>query len=274
MPLSMSALRNGNANAIFGGVVLLAVVALIQERWWLAAWLIVLATALKPLGIVLVMLAPLYYFRPLWWRMPLALAGMAIFPFLFGPPGYVWAQHREAWTNLQACAVVTEHRFADLNGILRTFGAELEAGVSKLVRVLAGGLTAAAWWWGARRLREPLAGLWLYALATAYVMLFNPMTEENSYVILAPALGAWAGFFLFSPETGDWRRPGWVIVLMALSMGLLPNIVRPLFGNRFALLWHPVMAIVFVAMLVYFVQRKAAAGENRASNSVLSVGSC
>jgi hypothetical protein len=186
------------------------------------------------------------------------LLGLAVFPFLFASPAYVCSQYQEAWGNLQACAVVTEHRFADINGILRTFGTVLGPSASKLVRVLAGGVTAVVWWWGARRLREPLPGLWLYALATAYLMLFNPMNEENSYSILAPALGAWAAFFLLSPEARNARSLGWAIVAIALSMGLLPNIVRPLFGNHFALFWHPVMTLVFLALLGCFVWRSPA----------------
>ena len=125
------------------------------------------------------------------------------------------------------------------------------------MRVAAGGLTAALWWLGARRLREPLAGLWLYALATAYLMLFNPMNEENSYGILAPALGAWGAFFLFSPEAREARGLGWAIVVMALTMALLPNIVRPWFHNYFALFWHPLMTLVFLALLACFVWRLA-----------------
>jgi hypothetical protein len=257
MPLCMTSLRNGNANALFGGVTLLAMVALLNRRWWLTLGLIALVTAIKPLGVVLLLLAPIVY-GPLRWRLPVALAGLAVFPFLFGSPAYVCSQYQAAWGNLQSCAVVTEHRFADINGILRTFGAPLGPSASKLVRVLAGGLTAVVWWWGARRLREPLAGLWFYALATGYLMLFNPMNEENSYSILAPALGGWAAFFLFSPEAGSARSLGWVIVAMALSMGLLPNVVRPLLGNRFALFWHPFMALVFLALLGYFVGRSPA----------------
>ena len=257
MPLCMTSLRNGNANAHFGGVALLAMVALLNRRWWLTLALMALVTAIKPLGVVLLMLAPLYY-GPLRWRLPLALVGLAVFPFLFASPAYVCSQYQAAWGNLQACAVVTEHRFADINGILRTFGTPLGPSVSKLVRVLAGGLTALAWWWGARRLREPQRGLWLYALATGYLMLFNPMNEENSYSILAPALGGWAAFFLFSPAEGSARGLGWTIAAMALSMGLLPNIVRPLFGNYFALFWHPFMTLVFLALLGYYVWRSSA----------------
>jgi hypothetical protein len=252
----MTSLRNGNANALFGGVTLLAVVAILDRRWWLAVGLMALATALKPLGIVLLLLAPIVY-GPLRWRLPVALLGLAAFPFLFASPAYVCSQYQAAWGNLQSCAVVTEHRFADINGLLRTFGTEFRPGVSKLVRVLAGGLTAAVCWWSARRLREPLPGLWLYALATAYLMLFNPMSEENSYGILAPALGAWGAFFLFSPAARNARGLGWVIVTLALSMALLPNIVRPWFGNYFALFWHPFMTLIFVVLVGGFVWRLA-----------------
>ena len=256
MPLCMTSLQFGNANAVFGGVTLLAIAALLERRWWTALGWMSLLTAIKPLGIVLLLLAPLCY-TPLLARLPVALLAIAVFPFFFARPAYAWGQYQEAWHNLQACAVVTEHRFADINGILRTFGTAFPPDVSKVVRVLAGGLTAAVWWASARRLREPLAALWLFALATGYLMLCNPMNEENSYGILAPALGVWGAYFLFSPQARHLRGLGWTIATMALTMGLLPNIVRPLFGNYFALFWHPFMTLVFLGLLGYFVWRLA-----------------
>jgi hypothetical protein len=253
MPLSMNALRNGNDNAIFGGVTLLAVVAMLQKRWWLAVGWMALAVALKPLGVVLLLLASIYY-MPVARRLPVAVLGLAIFPFFFGSPDYVSQQYGEAWQNLRSCSAVSEHRFADLNGILRTFGTPLSPGPSNLVRFLAGGVTAGVWLWGARRLNASLRCLWLYALTAAYLMVFNPMTEANSYVILAPALGIWGAWFLSSDEPGA-RQLGWGIGFMALSMGLLPNILHSLFGNYFALFWHPLMTIVFIALLIHFISR-------------------
>ncbi|MCX6907615.1 MAG: hypothetical protein NTY01_06180, partial [Verrucomicrobia bacterium] len=138
---------------------------------------------------------------------------------------------------------------ADLNGIIRTFGMELHGSVSKLMRVLAGGAVLGVWWLGARRWADPLRAMWLYALAASYLMLFNPMTEANSYVIIAPAFGLWVAWALGNPET---RRIGWALACMALSMGLLPTVFRPLFGNYFALFWYPTMTIFFVAALIYF----------------------
>lgn len=260
MPLCMSALRNGQANAMFGGLILLSVAALLRQRWWLASVLMVLATAIKPLGIVLVVLAPFVY-GALRWRLLLALLGLAVFPFLFANPTYVLAQHREMLINLKACAAVTQHRFADINGLLRTFGVLLSPQISTDVRALMGGCTLVLWWMGAKRLAEPLRALWLYALTTTYLMLFNPMTEQNSYVILAPALGVWGVFFLFSSNDRLSRRFGWAIGGMALSMGLLPNMVRPLFHNYFALAWYPFMTILFMLLLLHFLWRSRQPGE-------------
>jgi len=86
LPLSLAALRNGNANAIFGGVTLLAIVAILQKRWWLAVGWMMLATAIKPLGIVLLLLASIYY-APVIRRLPAAFFGLAIFPFFLRQPG-------------------------------------------------------------------------------------------------------------------------------------------------------------------------------------------
>lgn len=132
----------------------------------------------------------------------------------------VVAQYRDLGRNLRDCAAVSEHRFADLNGTLRTFGTELPPRASTIARATAGLVTAALWWFGARRLREPLQAMWLHALTTSYLMLFNPMNESNSYGILAPALGFWAVDWLSNPDS---VHRGRVLGTMSLSMGALPR---------------------------------------------------
>ena len=248
MPLSLGALRNGQANVIFAAFTLQAVACLSPRQWWAAAVFMVLALAVKQLGLVLIVFAAVVY-PALRWRMAMGIVALAGLPFLFGSPDYVISQYRDFLEHLPVCAAVIEHRFADLNGIIRTFGGELHAGVSKVMRMLAGGAILGAWWMGARRWADPLRAMWLYALVASYLMLFNPMTEANSYVIVAPAFGLWAAWALGRKET---RRIGWDLVCMGLSMGLLPSLFRPWFGNYFALIWHPTMTIFFVGMLIYF----------------------
>jgi hypothetical protein len=252
LPVSLPALQNGQANAIFGALTLQAAAALAGQRWTGAAIWTLLALAVKPLGAVLLLLAPVVY-APLRWRLAVGLVILALSPFLFAPTAYVLGQYQSAARNLQACSVVAEHRFADISGILRTFHCEMPALISKGVRVCAGGIVLALWWLGARRLGEPMKAVWLLALATGYLMLFNPMNEVNSYVIVAPALGWWAVEMLGSRAD---RPAGWLFAGLALSMGCMPNLLRPLFGNAFALIGHPLMTAVFLVILARWVLRQ------------------
>jgi hypothetical protein len=251
MPLCLSALRNGQANVMFAALTVHAAACLPRRQWWVAASLMVLAIGIKPLGVVLLLLSVVVY-APLRPRVVPVLAALVLLPFLFAPADYVIAQYRAFFDNMQVLASLAEDRFADISGIIRTFGWELPDAVSKLMRVAAGGLTLGLWVMGARRLCGMYRGAWLLALTTGYLMLFNPNNEPNSYVILAPALGIWAVAALNRPPT---RRLGWLMAAISLSMGLLPNLVRPLFGNYFALFWHPMMTAVFIGMLIYWLLR-------------------
>ncbi len=250
--LCLDALRSGQANLMFGALTVNAVVLLIQQRWWFATLVMFIALAVKPLGLVLLMLAPAVY-RTMIWRVAGGFVAFVAFPFLFANPQYVIGQHQAMIDNLRACAVVTDHRFADINGILRSLGTPLPDRVSQLLRVFAGGATLALWWFGARRTAEPLRGLFLLALTTGYLMLFNPMNEVNSYVIFAPALATFAAYCLSAESS---RAAGWAMVFMAVTMGVLPELLRKLCGNSFALWWHPTMTLAFLVLIVWRVFRQ------------------
>lgn len=250
LPLCLGAMRNGQANTIFAGLLLHGFACIPERRWWLSAAFLAAGVAVKPLGMVPVLLAACVY-APLRWRCLVALAALALLPFLFATPKYVVAQHGAFLKSLQAAdSVITEHRFADIKGIIRTFGAELPEKASKLIRVLAGGGTLILCIAGTRRLREPLRALWVLTLAAGYLMLFNPMTESNSYVIFAPMLGIW-GILASNREKG--RIPACGIIIATLSMGFLPTLLRPLFGNLFSLFWYPLITAAFLCALAYFL---------------------
>ena len=269
LPLSAAAVRNGQSNVMLAGLMLHAAAFLSTGKCRQAAGLIALAIVAKPVAVVLVLLAPAVY-RRLRLPMVVALVALAGFPFLFARPAYVLWQYREFLANLRSCAVVPEYDYANITGILWPLHIQLSHSVSLIVRASAGLLALGLWWSGARRLREPLRAFWLLTLAAGYLMLFNPMNESNSYVILAPALAIWAAFFL----RRSWRHwRGWAIALMALSMGILPNIVRPWFANKFALCYHPVMTFLFLAILIAWLRReKAAVAEPAADENARTFG--
>lgn len=250
LPLSLPALQNGQANVHFGVALLLAAWCLHTRCWTAATICLWLAVVIKPLGLAALGLAWAAY-PQLWWRLALGLPVFLVFPFAFGPPSYVWSQCLAAWDNLRLCSVASEHRFADLNGLLRTFGIPLAGLASLAVRAGAGGSLMLGCYFGARRETEPRRALLWFSAAAGFLMLFNPMTEANSYVILAPVLALIA---LWELEQGT-PSLGWLLGSMVLTMGVLPNLVRPLFGNVFALAWHPAMTLGFLSIMAWQVWR-------------------
>ncbi len=242
----LGSVRNAQPNVHFAGMQLLAAASILRRKWWLAAVCLAGATAIKPLGVVMMGLAPFIY-PGLW--VPLIVCNLVMLglPFLMGPPAYVISQYLLLAENFRDTATVTDHRFADISGIVRTLGAELPTAVSLVVRPLAGGLTLGLWIAAGRRCDEPLRALLLLSLASVYLMLFNPMTEANSYVILAPVMAAVS---VYLSDYDGRRRLGTVIAVMALSLGLLPEPLRH-FWPKFSLWWHPTMAALFGAMIIY-----------------------
>lgn len=251
LPLSAAATRNGQSNVALAGFMLHAAASIAAGSWWAAAGLIMMAVVAKPVAIVLALLAPAVY-RKLWLPMGVWMVALVAFPFLFGPPEYVLGQYHAFFTNLRSCAGPAFFDYADITGLLWPLNIQLSTTASLVIRASAGLPALLLCRLGARRLREPLRALWLLTVAVVYLMLFNPKSESNGYVILAPVLAIWAVFFLRQSRR-QWM--GWAIAIMAFSMGILPNIVRPWFGNRFALVYHPSMTIIFLAMLITWLCR-------------------
>ena len=244
LPLCLPAIRNGQANATMAGLFLLATVGLMERRSWWTAVCLGLAVAVKPLGLAAVGLA-VAVSPALILHCIAATTGVLLLPYATAPAAYVTSQYQAAWLNLRECAVISENRFADLNGIIRAFGVELNGNAGLAVRALAGlamFLLCVTW---VRRQSEPERSLSWFGFSALYLMIFNPMTEANSYVILAP------GFALAAVLAWNrgFHRTGFFWAAAVLSMGLLPNLVRPWFGNSFALVWHPIMALLLLGWL-------------------------
>ncbi|HUZ07491.1 MAG TPA: glycosyltransferase family 87 protein [Candidatus Paceibacterota bacterium] len=244
LPLCLGALRNGQANAHLGATLLLAAFCLAMEYWWGAALLITLAVAIKPLGLAALGLALVSYPR-LWWRLGAAILLVLALPFLTAPEAYVQGQFLIALHNLRQCSDVTQNRFADLNGLLRVFGVPLTGEFSLLVRAGAGAGLAVFCGIVVRKLPQLDRALAWLALVAAYLMIFNPMNEANSYVIFAPAAALWAWRYF---QAGR-RQLAWTLTIMLVTMSLMPNLLRPWLGNSFALAWHPAMTIIFLGIV-------------------------
>ena len=246
LPVCLGAIRNGQANGHLGAALLLTAVCLAEERWWAAVLFVSLSVAIKPLGLAAAGLVMMAY-PQLWWRLAMGLTAVILLPFLCGPADYVQSQYVAAFANLRQCAAVTENRFADLNGLLRAVNAPLGDRASLLVRGAAGLAMALFCLVTLRRQPGEARALGWLAGAAGYLMLFNPMTEANSYVVLGPAMALWSRVFFTAGRT----TAGWLLAGAALSMGLLPNLLHAWLGNYFALAWFPLMAILFLVLVTH-----------------------
>jgi hypothetical protein len=258
LPLSLSGMRNGQSTVLLTAFGLHAVASMGEKRWWSAAIYCALCFVMKPLGLVLVLLAPFVY-RPLIWRLPVTVGVVLAVPFLFADPAYVWAQCQDCVVNLTQCAGPTKRYFSDINGVLRIVGLTIPFGVIGKVCAAAGLPTLVAWWVLARKTNDVWRAVWLYTLTAVYLMLFNPMNEANSYVTLAPIMAFWAVEFIH--HSGSTRKVGIVLVASLLSMAFLDTLMRPFVGNeptnQFARSWYPLMTVVFLVITLVCCHRHA-----------------
>jgi alpha-1,2-mannosyltransferase len=242
---SIGAMQIGQANALFAAMTVHAAACLARSQWLGATLCLVVALAVKPLGVVMILLAVVYY-RPIIFRLVLGISGFFLLPFFFARSSYVSSQYRQAFECLFSASLVIQDRFADLNGLLRSLGMGLTGSASQTVRIGAGFLVMCLWWVGSRRTREPERAWLLLGLTANYLMLFNPWTEINSYVIVAPSIALYAIRFI---KIDVHPKLGWALVFLGVSIGLFPSIFGDT-GRKLCLWWCPLIAVFFDVILL------------------------
>ena len=195
IPLTGHSAQGAQMNLPLGACMLLAAVAIARGRWTWAMVALVLGVALKPLGVVWLLLAVGLWPRELGWRGAVGLVVLAAFPFAFGPPDYVVRQYGD-FVHKMTVEIAPTRGFRDIHGLLNAgLGLDVSHGAMLVVRAVAAFATFAIALVARRRWDRTGAALALYVLGATYLMLFNPKTEGPTYTLLGPAIGvllAWA----------------------------------------------------------------------------------
>jgi hypothetical protein len=249
LPICLSALRNGQSSAHLAACLVLATYFLGQEQWGRATFFLCLSLVCKPLGIPAIGLAALA-FPGIWWRAAFGVLAVLAIPYLLDSVDYVNELYREFFRNIVDCfQPATDRTFADIAGLLAPFGVKL-GGISSLILRVGAGVVFALGAWATRAIddRAERALIWL-ALTGGYIMLFTPMNEGNSYVMLAPAFGLWAWRFV---EKGQLRAAR-AIALMAALFVFLPDIVGMSlgkdYGSEFGKFLYPLLTVIFLGLV-------------------------
>ena len=216
LPNCVSAARNGQTTLLLTGLMMLTVHGLAHARWNFCAVCLSAAIAFKPsVAPFLLTVAALH--RPLWGR--LLLGGMIVgaFPYLTQHRSYVTEQY-QAFAN---SFIVTidhhkSHPFAHMFGMFEAFGWSVARPIQSVVSAVMGMLTLLVVWSCQRRLPVARYAVYAFTISVGYLLLFNPRTENNTYAMLAPAMGL---FFAESVVARHLARRA--VILGAIAVGML-----------------------------------------------------
>jgi hypothetical protein len=245
IPSALSSARNGQVNLPLAGLMLLTVAELSLARWNFASLWLILAILLKPIALAPALLAAAC-FGPLRLRLiggfALALAAAYIHP----NTAYVTGEYHHFLQKFAlAGSPLVKDDFSDFFGMLWHWNIHPLPMVITGLRALAAVLTLIAALVAMRRFREDrlLAAFAVMLLASLFLMLFNPRTEENSYVMLA---GFTALLSARDFVTGNERRGRWLgiftLLLAVENYGFIYHLTR---------IWFkPLISLVFAVVLL------------------------
>lgn len=217
--IGFDALRNGQMTVAILFLVLLLSQQFPDERPWLGALLLSAGIILKPIMIVPCLLVLGHYYR-LIWRVLALLVLWLVIPFLAQSFHYVVAQYQLSYLNFVKTVNMGMHGYdwaSLLNALHVVFGLSLSNATQLVVLSLAAIATYGASWYFRKNTSKPIFYFSLMYLGMIYLVLFNPRTENNGYVLLAPFIGyliasAW--------ECRQWFR---IAPLLAVMLGITMN---------------------------------------------------
>jgi hypothetical protein len=259
LPLSIGSLNNAQSNPLLIGLMLIAVAAVLEDRWTLSAMAIALATLFKLYPIVLGLLLILAYPKRFTWRLMVCLAAGALLPFVFQHAQYVIDQYKD-WKHY----LVTEDRqrgpmsdwYRDFRAVWHIYISPMSLGVYLLIEIATGAMIALLCMLG--RLRNwprRLLLTFMLSLGCCWMTALGPATESATYILLAPSL-VWA---MIEAETTSWRIAYCAVFGLFLVSQLAINLPN---GRWFrdSLQPLPVAGLLFLLILVVDAVRRLGAG--------------
>ena len=223
IPTALECARNGQVNLPLAALMAFAGIDLADRRWWTATLWLVLALALKPVVMVMLALAAILY-APMRWRLAAGLAVLFAFPFLTQQPSYVWNQYRLYTVKLQVAGSPDElDYFSDIFGLLGAMGINVPAALRTVLRLAAAALTLFLCRIALKDRGHVLGTLFFYTFNVCYLMLFNPRTENNTYVIAGMPMALFASLAILSD---GWRRIGFALAALVPIMSASYEITR------------------------------------------------
>lgn len=254
LAFSADTLRNGQMNIEMMTLSLFAFNAIEKKQLWLAAFLLTLALALKTTFIVLFLLCFALY-PNLRIKLCFFILLMLVFPFLTAQPQYVIHQYQDALSNLVTSSayssVTTTHyqEFAQFFTMLYVFHIVIPFKIQTLIRLGTSLIALGVSWFitQTKHIRQHHQHMLIYSIAMIYLLLFNPRTENNDYMLLAPAF-AWFCHILYLNKQVKQQCIQYFLMIFIIFHHDISQFLLPPFTIWIA----PLATLCWTATLIYY----------------------
>lgn len=187
--LAFDSARNGQIHLLITGLLMFAAVKLSQQKWFTATLLAVLAVFLKPTAVVFLLLTLGVFFSETLFYFLICCSLFLLFPLLTQSWHYVWGQYLASVNMLMRAANTGQpQEWAQIFNLVSQVGWNMPPLLQNLIRIIFAVVTLRWVLWIKQRQGLRQAAIWLLMLAMNYLMLFNPRTENNDYMMLIPGL--------------------------------------------------------------------------------------
>jgi Glycosyltransferase family 87 len=255
LPLSLGNFNNGQVNPLIIGLLMIAILAAHLKRWTLSAVCIGITAYLKIYPLSVGLLLVLIYPRQLSWRLALVLIGFGALSFILQQPAYVLEQYQRWFSSRAADNRRMNPDIAprDFAMVLKAVHINLSSHAFMILQVLAGAALAALCVFGRfRRWSDERLLICLFALASCWMLLFGPSTEDATYVMLAPAL-VLTLVQAFHQTTPSWMRMLLCTSYAVLLLGLMVNSFSRLKKGVYVMSVQPSGTLIFAIAAVIWI---------------------
>ena len=235
--VAMGSLREGQMTITIAALLIYSITLLLNNKWWECSILLILAIAIKPISVIYVGTVFILY-KPLRLKLIILFVLALILPFICQHPSYALQQYKNFYLVIHNAVIGTQggSNWAQLFSLIyNIFHIKIPNIISYPVRVVAGALIVIALYAYKKTYNTKFFLLLLLTFTGAYLMLFNPRTESNDYIILFPAT-LWLCFYYFEKTHSKWLQYSTVfyIILITFNHGISAaiditnTILRPL----------------------------------------------
>jgi hypothetical protein len=266
----------GQTNLLVFSLVVWGAIAILDQRWWLAALLLAIPAQIKvwPLaaGLLLVACWP----RRLAWRLPLALVAVGAVPFLFQPAAFVWGQYRSWWDMLLGPAQI-RHVYRDAWTIWELVAPPVNPRIYLVLQLAAAGAALGLCLWQVSRKKPAVRTILVVLVAwTTWQLVFGPGTERDTFGLIAPLTG-WGMVASFREKRGRWLMGLSFFLIMAGHSGDVERLVWPWIPWIQAA--HPIGVVLFFTWFLHWNRLNKAVAESPAGlasqpSALVTAGRC